>query len=413
MRVCFVVQRYGADVAGGAEALCRRTAHALAASGDQVRVHTTTARDYLTWAPHYAPGVEMDGGVEVVRHAVDPPNPGFAAAAVRRLGIDPTNIGLENAWAKAQGPVSPGLLRALSAESGDHEAVAFWTYLYATSQMGLPLVRDRSVLVPLAHPESMLRFPLTRALVRAAQKIAYMTPEEAQLVQDLHGPTQGAVVGSGVDPAPLGDAGRARRRQQLPRRFALYLGRVDASKGLPQLIRAHKRYLRGGGKLGLVLAGRRAGRMRLPRWAVTTGFLTEQERTDLLAAADAVVLPSPYESLSLVALEAWAAGAPTLANMKSAVLTGQTARSGGGLLYDSERYARQLTRLASDDDLRKMLADRGRAFTAAQSWDEVARSWRRLLASVRQPVGPDSSTNSVASMSIKRPSRQVPSGARS
>ena len=247
MRVCFVVQRYGADVAGGAEALCRRTAHALVASGDQVLVHTTTARVYLTWAPHYRPGVEMDGGVQVVRHGVAPPNPRLAAAAVRRLGIDPTNIGLENAWAKAQGPVSPGLLRALSSESGDHEAVVFWTYLYATSQLGLPLVRDRSVLVPLAHPEPMLRFPLTRSLVRAARTIAYMTPEEAQLVQDLHGPTAGAVVGSGVDPAPLGDAGRARRRQQLPRRFALDLGRVDASKGLPQLIRAHKGYRRGGG----------------------------------------------------------------------------------------------------------------------------------------------------------------------
>jgi glycosyltransferase involved in cell wall biosynthesis len=250
-------------------------------------------------------------------------------------------------------------------------------------------------------------------LVRAARTIAYMTPEEAQLVQDLHGPTAGAVVGSGVDPAPLGDAGRARRRQQLPRRFALYLGRVDASKGLPQLIRAHKGYRRGGGRLGLVLAGRRAGRMRLPRWAVATGFLTEQERADLLAAADVVVLPSPYESLSLVALEAWAAGIPTLANMRSAVLAGQTARSGGGLLYDSERYVRQLTRLASDDDLRTMLSQRGRAFSAAQSWDEVARGWRRLLASVRQPVGSDSSSSSVASMSIRRPSRQVPSGARS
>ena len=392
MRVCFVVQRYGADVAGGAEALCRRTAQVLAASGDQVRVHTTTARDYLTWASHYEPGVELDGAVEVVRHAVEPPNPGFAAAAVRRLGIDPTNIGLENAWAKAQGPVSPGLLRALRDERGEHEAVAFWTYLYATSQMGLPIVRDRSVLVPLAHPEPMLRFPLTRALVRAARRIAYMTPEEAQLVDDLHGPTVGEVVGAGVDPPLIGDAGRARRRQPLPRRFALYLGRVDSSKGLPQLIRVHRRYRRGGGRLGLVLAGRRAGRMRLPGWAVTTGFLSDQERADLLAAADVVVLPSQYESLSLVALEAWASGTPTLANARSQVLAGQTARSGGGLLYDSERYARQLARLAGDQDLRKMLITRGREFTDGLSWDEVARSWRRLLAGVRQPVGPESST---------------------
>lgn len=56
MRVCIVVQRYGPEVAGGAEALCRRVASELVAAGDRVVVHTTTARDYLTWAPHYPAG---------------------------------------------------------------------------------------------------------------------------------------------------------------------------------------------------------------------------------------------------------------------------------------------------------------------------------------------------------------------
>lgn len=413
MRICFVVQRYGPEVAGGAEALCRRTAHALASSGDQVRVHTTTARDYLTWAPHYPAGVEMDGPVEVVRHQVEPPNPRLAAAAVRLLGINPRLRSLENTWAKAQGPVSPALLRALRDERTEHEVVVFWTYLYATSQMGLPIVRERSVLVPLAHPEPMLRFPLSRALIRAARAVAFMTPEEAQLVHDLHGVQGGAVVGTGLDSAPQGDSARARRRQHLPRRFALYLGRVDGSKGLPQLLRAHQRYRRGGGKLGLVLAGRRAGRMRLPSWAITTGFLSDAERADLLAAAEVVLLPSPYESLSLVALEAWAARTPTLANARSAVLAGQTARSGGGLLYDEARYTRQLTRLASDRELVTMLGQRGVSFTAGLRWDEVARGWRRLLATVRQPVGADSSRASRASIPAMSSSRQIPSGARS
>ena len=38
MRLAFVVQRYGAEVAGGAEALCRSTARALAERGDEVEV---------------------------------------------------------------------------------------------------------------------------------------------------------------------------------------------------------------------------------------------------------------------------------------------------------------------------------------------------------------------------------------
>ena len=49
------------------------------------------------------------------------------------------------------------------------------------------------------------------------------------------------------------------------------------------------------------------GGLRLPGWVVTTGFVDAQARADLLDAAEVVALPSPHESLSLVALEAWRA----------------------------------------------------------------------------------------------------------
>jgi glycosyltransferase involved in cell wall biosynthesis len=162
---------------------------------------------------------------------------------------------------------------------------------------------------------------------------------------------------------------------------------VDRAKGLGGLLRAHAAYRAGGGRLGLVLAGRAAGAMRLPRWAMTTGFVDERTRADLMAAADAVVLPSPYESLSLVALEAWAAGRPTLATARSAVLAGQTARSGGGLLYTGPRtYAHQLARLAADPALRERLGRAGADWVAPQTWPLAARRWRALLARVRQPL---------------------------
>ena len=148
MRVCFVVQRYGAEVAGGAEALCRRTARALAEAGDEVTVHTTTARDYLTWAPHYPEGEEDEAGVRVVRHDADPPDPARAAGLVRTLALGPGDPELERAWALAQGPVAPGLLEAVERERDRHEAFALWTYLYATSQLTAPLVGERAVLVP-------------------------------------------------------------------------------------------------------------------------------------------------------------------------------------------------------------------------------------------------------------------------
>jgi glycosyltransferase involved in cell wall biosynthesis len=377
-------------VAGGAEALCRSTARALAARGDEVEVYTTTARDYLTWDPHFPPGTERDGPVVVHRFPAERPDPARSADLARALALGGGTPAQERAWARAQGPVAPGLLRALAGAPGRHEAVALWTYLYATTQLAAPLVGGRSVLVPLAHDEPMLRFGLTRGVVRTVAGLAFMTPEERRLVDDLHG-VDGrpeAIVGAGLDPSSPGDATRARVAvAELPARFALYLGRVDPAKGLDALVRAHERYRRAGGPLGLVLAGRPAGGLRLPRWVVTTGFVDAGTRADLLDACELVVLPSPHESLSLAALEAWRARRPTLATARSEVLAGQSARSGGGLLYDGPRsYARQVARLASDPELRRLLGSRGGRFADAQTWDACARRWRALLARVRRPL---------------------------
>ena len=93
-----------------------------------------------------------------------------------------------------------------------------FTYLYATTQLAMPLVADRAVLVPLAHDEPMLRFGLTRGLVRSAAGLAFMTPEERRLVDDLHGlgDRPEAVVGAGLDPAPAGDGGARPVRPDAP-----------------------------------------------------------------------------------------------------------------------------------------------------------------------------------------------------
>ena len=384
MDIAFVVQRYGAEVAGGAEGLCRDTARALVRAGEDLTVYTTTARDYLSWEPFYPPGNWVDDGVAVRRFAVDPPDPARAADLVRHLGLVPGDPEREGEWAKAQGPVSRDMLRAL--RGAEHQAVVCWTYLYATSQLAMPLVRDRAVLVPLAHEEPMLRFDLTRGVIRVARALAFMTPEERQLVEDTAGVegTPGVVVGAGLDPAPDGDAGRARRARALPERFALYLGRVDAAKGVDALIRAHAGYREAGGPLGLVLAGREAPGMRIPDWVTTTGFIGDDERADLLDAAEVVVLPSPYESLSLVALEAWRAGRPTLGNARAQVVAGQTARSGGGLLYTGPvTYGRQLNRLADHPRERRDMGDSGRRFAAGWTWDACVGRWRELLTPLR------------------------------
>ena len=68
MKVGFIVQRYGAEVLGGSEQLCRLLAERMA-SQHEVDVLTTCARDYVTWKNEYPEGADRIRGVTVRRFA--------------------------------------------------------------------------------------------------------------------------------------------------------------------------------------------------------------------------------------------------------------------------------------------------------------------------------------------------------
>ena len=93
------------------------------------------------------------------------------------------------------------------------------------------------------------------------------------------------------------------------------------------------------------------------------GFLSDEDKFDALAAADLLIMPSYFESLSMVALEAWALGRPVLANGRCDVLKGQCIRSNAGLYYESyEEFAETLYSLESNGPLHARLGRNGREY---------------------------------------------------
>jgi glycosyltransferase involved in cell wall biosynthesis len=133
--------------------------------------------------------------------------------------------------------------------------------------------------------------------------------------------------------------------------------------------------------LRLVFAGR--ADVALPEHpdVVYTGFVSEAEKQQLLRECSLLVLPSAFESLSIVCLEAWAAGRPTLVNGGTLVLREQTLRSQGGLFYTSyDEFAACLDLLLADEGLRRTLGRQGRRFVERRySWPVVERRLARAL----------------------------------
>lgn len=69
-------------------------------------------------------------------------------------------------------------------------------------------------------------------------------------------------------------------------------------------------------------------------------------------------------------------------------MSGQSARSGGGLVYrDDADYARQLQRLDDDADLRRTLSTAGTAWATRETWSNALDRWEILIDQILQLRG--------------------------
>ncbi|HTL02436.1 MAG TPA: glycosyltransferase [Vicinamibacterales bacterium] len=425
MRIAFIVQRYGTEILGGAEYACRLMAERLAAR-HEVEVLTTCARDYVTWQNEYPEGSDRVRGVTVRR---------FANAQVRDIEAfnkysdwifnNPHDAAAEMEWLKQQGPWSPALLDYLKRTHKNYDTLIFYTYLYAPTVLGLQIDPARSILVPTAHDEPPIHLGIYQNVFRLPKGIGYLTEVERKFVTDTFERTAAVeeTIGCGVDlpphhayprpaaeeassPAEGGDAAQEsdenssgnryqshvsargatfRRRHRVHGPFVLYGGRIDPGKGCEELIEYFSSYVQSGGDASLVLMGLKL--MPLPEepFINFAGLLSEQERLLALEAATVVVIPSPYESLSLLALEALAVGTPILCNARSEVLVDHCLRSNGGLFYaDRDEFVECLRLLLADERLRAAMGRSGRDYVRRNyRWDVVLGKLDRMIARVK------------------------------
>ena len=117
-------------------------------------------------------------------------------------------------------------------------------------------------------------------------------------------------------------------------------------------------------------------------------YLPDQERVQALEAATVVVVPSPYESLSLLALESFAVGTPVLANARSEVLVEHCRKSNAGLYYaDRDEFTEGLKLLVGDHRLRAALGRSGREYVRQNyRWDVILAKYEKMFTRLRSPA---------------------------
>lgn len=414
MRIVHVVQRYW-PYDGGSERHARAIAERQAAEGHSVTALTTDAWDLQAfWSPgkrRLKTRHEWHHGVEIRRFAVRSlPGAPLTYLALRRFTLElarhspvPNHVlyGLASF-----APWTPGLQCTLARWHEATDLFFGWNICFegllaaayrAARRVGATLVVQPLLHLGEEHDDAVRRYYTMRhqlALLRAADHVFAQTEQERRYLV-AHGVSGNRVTIAppAIDPPELegGDAARFRAQRGIVRPFVCFLGTAAYDKGAVHLIDAMRLLWARGVAADLVLAGPLFDHVRdlvaglrpdeRARCHVL-GYVSEQEKCDVLAALDVLALPSRTDSFGIVFLEAWLYGKPVVG-----------ARAGGvpevindgvdGLLVrfgDVPGLAARLTQLLTDRDLAARLGAAGRAKVLAQhTWEQRYRTVRAAL----------------------------------
>ncbi len=312
-KIAFVCQRYGSEVNGGSELICRQLAEKMTAYYD-VEVYTTCAEDLFTWKNVYAQGTEVINGVKVRRYLVEKERDmekfnqlgGKILFPIEERKSDER----ERKWIEEQGPVCRVLLKELEQEQKKYKAIIFVCYLYYLSVMGLPMGFDNAYLLPTLHDEPPVYLRHYDRAFEAAKGFIWNTMTERAFAYKRFPQIKslpGVIAGVGVD-VPKG------KLPALPEEltgipYLVYAGRIDPSKGCDKMIEFFVEYKKTPpGELKLALMGKT--NMALPDQSdiVYLGFVSDELKFSVIRSAKALVLFSQFESLSIVVLESMVIG---------------------------------------------------------------------------------------------------------
>jgi glycosyltransferase involved in cell wall biosynthesis len=178
-----------------------------------------------------------------------------------------------------------------------------------------------------------------------------------------------------------------------PRVRLLFVGRLSVQKDLPTLIDALSHVVRQTPNVELHIVGDGPERARLQRMVserhlsdrVTfRGWVNKDRIAECYQNADAFVLPSRYEGMPNVVLEAMACGLPIVATDIAGCEELVQENVNGYLVPvgDSDALAARLTALVSDPALRQRMGSASRHAALARDWTSVARQYLELAQSL-------------------------------
>jgi O-antigen biosynthesis protein len=385
-RFAFVTPRFGEQILGGAETAMRELAEQLAARGDTVEVFTACITDFVSWRNELAAGTTQHHDVTVRRYpAVWGERTRFFDYEKAIYARQPLPFDAELDWL-ASAAHTPALYIDLKRRAREFDLIFCLPYLYPLVQYAAMIDPSKTIVWPCLHDEGYAYTTATQLLLRDARGLFFNAPAERELAREITGLAHphAHTIGVGMTPH-ASDGERFRRDFGIAGPFVLYAGRLEPSKNVPLLIEMFEHYAaqRPDQPVKLVLLGDGPAKRESPH-VITLGFQPEQVKHDAYRAALALCQPSLVESFSIVLMEAWLAGTPTIVNAACPVTRQFTTASNGGLFFNGpDEFGTIIDVLLARPDLRAALGAAGQAFvrreydwvTVLQRFDAAVADW--------------------------------------
>ena len=390
MKIAFIVQRYGLDVLGGAEFHCRLIAELLS-KHYEVEILTTCAKDYLTWKNDYEEGDEKINGLVVKRFKVakerKPKNFGRFSRRVFKLFHFNRD---ELKWLELQGPYSPSLFNFLERNEESYDLFIFFSYRFWPTYHGIMRFSHKSFLVPTAEHDDAIYLKIFKPFFNKPKAIIYNSVEEKNLINHVSSNNDifSDIIGVGVKVPERYNSREFRNRYNIFDDYVIYVGRIDPNKGCPEMFQCFLQYVKKNPsrKIKLVLIGKEVIKIPRHKSIIYLGSISSEDKFSAINNSLFMIMPSQYESLSMVTLEAWFVSKPVLVNGRCEVLKGQCRRSNGGLYYSNyEEFEACMDYMLQNGSSVKMLGKQGNAYAEKNyKWEVIERKYINMIKSFQE-----------------------------
>lgn len=375
--------------AGGAELLARGMARELNKRGVETMVFTTCSLSPYDswWKDHYQPGVYDVEGIETHRFGTGKGRAKYDAA-ITQIQKGATLTDHEEQDFFDHGINSPTLVDALEKYLSDEFEIIALPYFHGLTHSVVNRYAGKISLVPCFHNEAQFYWNATEKLLRNAKHIFFNSAEEKQMTIKQYGRTLGrkivesVVAGIGVELPQSGEKLDS-FPSRLPDRYFVYAGRKEVGKNVPLLCQWFSDYAitTGAGTKLVFLGGGDKSLVPSRDCFIDLGVVSEATKQHLISGALGLINLSENESFSLVLMEGWLLGVPTVVSAKCDVTRSHVTRSNGGLFVaNTEEFARALRYLEGNAEMRSKLAANGRKYVSqAFSYDRVLEKYLRVF----------------------------------